>query len=103
MDLLLFPGDVFIQDKAWEKKLRCDISSALREAEAQIEERNESIRNIMSNIPPIGVAAKIPNQSNEMEMEEAEQDSNSEASTQEDQFDADLSSNNSVWEIYRSF
>ena len=92
----LFPGDMFIRDTEWEKKLRNQFPIALREAEARLEERNERIRNMMSNIPPIGVASK-PNPSQQIELEEEpEEGSNSDASTQGDQFDADLSSNNSV-------
>ena len=97
MNLAFFPDDLFIRDKEWEKKVRSQFPAALREAEAKLEERNESIRNMMSNIPPIGMASKATNQANQTGLEgEADQESNSDASTQEDQFDADLSSNNSV-------
>ena len=97
MNFTSFPGYLFIRDKEWEKKVRSQFPAALREAEARIEERKERIRNMMSNIPPIGVASKAVNQANRTgSEEEPEQDSNSDASTQEDPFDADLSSNNSV-------
>ena len=62
------------------------------EAEDAIRLRNESIRNLMNNIPPVGVVTKSKSHNHQAEIDDRDQDSESDTSTQEADFAASLSS-----------
>ena len=93
MDRFLFPSDIFVYDTAWVARKKDEKASKILEAEDAIRHKNESIRTLMNNIPPIGVNPKTKtNHTHQDEVDEQEQDSDSDASTQEADFAASLSS-----------